>query len=483
MYSTTEDKSPHSDRRALSRAILLVLGVVVSALQPPRLLLGILAIACIAVGGSFIDALSSSEWMSNQSGLRMADDVFDEAGFTEALDDLQASRNKRLAETTEPERLKTVNDFYEAKITNLIATRRMGPFEAGALATGEALSLGVTLVVEGSPVQAFKALKVILFEIPATLWRGDPVMTSLIALLIGFFFALFGGGIARLDALDTGLGRKPSAWDGLEFAWANIGRLVGAILVPLVIVLFLAGLLAVVGIPFNLPVLDVVGGILYVIPIALALICAILLLGYAILAPMLLGSVAVERADAGEAIQGAWGSLFAKPGHFLLLLIISTISFALSLAVVDTVVVLAMDVAATSWGGFYQGEATRMAGGFELLDFTFQPPEGMATGTANAADAFIGFWETVLVAAVLGYIFSWTASVGTRLFLGMRLIADRQSPSVIWQPGNIGGTTIRSNEHPEPGFESDDHFTEGSRVDSPVNRSSNEDSTFSNDQT
>ena len=308
-------------------------------------------------------------------------------------------------------------------------------------------------------------------------------MTSLIALLIGFFFALFGGGIARLDALDTGLGRKPTAWDGLEFAWANIGRLVGAILVPLVIVLFLAGLLAVVGIPFNLPVLDVVGGILYVIPIALALICAILLLGYPILAPMLLGSVAVERADAGEAIQGAWGSLFAKPGHFLLLLIISTISFALSLAVVDTVVVLAMDVAATSWGGFYQGEATRMAGGFELLDFTFQPPEGMATGTANAADAFIGFWETVLVAAVLGYIFSWTASVGTRLFLGMRLIADRQSPSVIWQPGNIGGTTIRSNEHPEPGFESDDHFTEGSRVDSPVNRSSNEDSTFSNDQT
>ena len=464
MYSTTDETSHQSDRRALSRAIFLVLGVVVSALQPPRLLLGILAIACIAVGGSFIDAVSSSQWISNQSGLSLTEDTFDQAEFDEALTELQTFRTKRLAETVDPQKRDALEAFYDSKIKELMPTRRVGPFEAGALATGEALSLGVMLVVEGSPLKAFKALKVILFEIPATLWRGDPMMTSLIALMIGFFFALFGGGIARLDALDTGLGRKPTAWDGLEFAWANIGRLVGAVLVPLVIVVFLAGLLAVVGIPFNLPVLDVVGGILYVIPMALALICAILLLGYALLAPVLLGSVAVERADAGEAIQGAWGSLFAKPGHFLLLLVIATLAFAVSLAVVDSVVVLTMDLAAASWGGFYEGEATRMAGGFKRLDFTFQTPAGTTVGTASAADAFIGFWETVLVAAVLGYIFSWTASVGTRLFLGMRLIADRQSPSVIWQPGTIGGTTIRSNEHPEAGFESDDHYTEGVRA-------------------
>jgi len=468
VYSTTEDTSPHSDRRALNKAILLVLGVVVSALQPPRLLLGILAIACIAVGGSFIDAMSGSQWMSDQSGLSIADDTFDQAEFDATLAELRASHTTRLAQTPEADQRAAFEGFYQSKIEALLATRRMGPFEAGALATGEALGLGVTLVLEGSPLQAFGALKIILFEIPATLWRGDPWMTSLIAVMIGFFFALFGGGIARLDALDTGLGRKPTAWDGLEFAWANIGRLIGAVLLPLLIVVLLAGLLALVGIPFNLPVLDVVGGILYVIPMALALICAILLLGYALLAPVLLGSVAVERADAGEAIQGAWGSLFAKPGHFLVLVVLALICFSISLAVVDSVVVLTMDIAATSWGGFYQGEATRLAGGFRLLDFTFQPPPGMTTGTASATDAFIGFWETVLVAAVLGYIFSWTASVGTRIFLGMRLIADRQSPSVIWQPGTVGGTTIRSNEHPEPGFEADDHFTDGRRITPPA---------------
>ena len=101
-----------------------------------------------------------------------------------------------------------------------------------------------------------------------------------------------------------------------------------------------------------------------------------------------------------------------------------------------------MQFAAGSWGGIIEGEAVRGAGTIAFLDFTFSHAPDTSTGSANGASAFIGFWETVLVAAVLGYIFSWTASVGTRLFLGMRLIADRQSPSVIWQPGTIGGTTI-----------------------------------------
>ena len=164
MYSTTDDTSHQSDRRALSRAILLVLGVVVSALQPPRLLLGILAIACIAVGGSFIDAISSSQWMTTPSGLSMAEDDFDQAEFDAALSELQTFQTRRLAETTDPEKREALEAFYDSKIKELMPTRRMGPFEAGALATGEALSLGVMLVVEGSPIQAFKALKALRYE-------------------------------------------------------------------------------------------------------------------------------------------------------------------------------------------------------------------------------------------------------------------------------------------------------------------------------
>ena len=90
---------------------------------------------------------------------------------------------------------------------------------------------------------------------------GDPFVAILLALLIGFCFALFGGAIARLDALEAGLqARRPRGTGSV--AWANIQKLLQSVLLPLAVAI-LSGLLAIVGIPFNLPVLDVLGGIVY----------------------------------------------------------------------------------------------------------------------------------------------------------------------------------------------------------------------------
>ena len=132
----------------------------------------------------------------------------------------------------------------------------------------------------------------------------------LIGLLFGFTLALFGGAIARLDALDTGLGRKSSAWIGLEYAWAHVGSYLQALLLPLGIVAVLTGLVALVGAPFNLPYLDIIGSLIYVVAIVVGLVSTILLVGFGVLTPLLIGAVAVERADAGDAIQRGWSALF-----------------------------------------------------------------------------------------------------------------------------------------------------------------------------
>ncbi|MEC8734237.1 MAG: hypothetical protein VXX86_04635, partial [Planctomycetota bacterium] len=69
----------------------------------------------------------------------------------------------------------------------------------------------------------------------------------------------------------------------------------------------------------------------------------------------------------------------------------------------------------------------------------------------------------LLIALLLGYVFSWIATIGTRLFLAMRFIVDKQSPSVIWLPGTLGGSTVQVEERPEARFESEDTFSEGPR--------------------
>lgn len=467
--------------------MFLMAGSAIAALQPPRLLLGTIGVALIAIIGATLDAvvaptslggiqqpLTSEVASARNETLETIRRAIPETirppradDGALALEDVREAARLHYLESMkglEDEDARTaLAESFQTQLATLDALAVQGPFEATMLSAGEALSVFVRSVIHLEPAQALQSLAQIAFEIPSHLWQTAPIMSILIGLLLAFSFALFGGGIARLDALDTGTQRKETAWTGLEFAWANINLGLQSMLIPLGIVAILTALLAILGIPFNFPVLDIVGGLLYVIAIFFGLICAILLIGFAIMFPMLLGAVAVERADAGDSIQRAWGALLTKPAHLALLLAIALISFAVSLAIVDFVVVLALDIAAASWGGIIRGDAVAQAGSITLLDFNFTTQPGVTSDTAVIASAFMGFWETLLTAIILGYIFSWLASFGSRIFLAMRLLIDRQSPAVIWVPGALGGTTLRHGDQPAPKFQANDSFGEGDR--------------------
>ena len=462
--------------------MVLAAGATISALQPPRLLLGILAVACIAIGGSIIDSFGTSSWQRTievpptDASAQRFQEIVDEMGGRLELEDpdeevtlgrLRQALRRDFLETRKdlelPEQRMELESRYLGELRTLEELELCGPFEATMRSTGIQLGRFVEGVIELRPRESLLALSRIAYRIPMALWAADPFVAILLCLLIGFCFALFGGAIARLDALETGLKLKPTAWDGLEFAWSNVQKLLQSVLLPLAVVAILSGLLAIVGIPFNLPVLDVVGGIIYFIAISLSLVSAVLLLGYGALLPLLVGAVGVERSDAGESIQSSWGSVMARPGHYLVLLGVGLVCFAIGLALLDVIVVLALDVAATSWGGIISGGAMRSAGTFTPLDFTFDSLPGTGSGTASATGALVSFWEQLLIALLLGYVFSWVASIGTRLFLGMRLIVDKQSPSVIWLPGTLAGSTVQVDERPEPRFESEDDFSHGPR--------------------
>lgn len=469
------------------RAMVLAAGSAVAALQPPRLLLGTIGVAFIALLGGVLDAINGPNSLGGIDRPLTAEVAQARADELETfrralpesvrpprrtdvapdLDELRAAllENYLVARTglVEDSTQQRLEEVFRTGLGTLDSYELQGPFAATMTTAGTSLGEFVRSVLGLEPANALRELAYILYEIPAHLWRSTPIMAILIGLLLAFSLALFGGAISRLDAMDTGLNRKETAWTGLEFAWLHFGRFVQSLLVPIGIVALLTGALAILGIPFNLQILDILGGIFYFIAIGLGLLCAILLIGFGVLVPMLLGAVAVERSDAGDAIQRAWGALMTRPAHLALLLGVALVSFAVSLALVDLIVVLALDVAATSWGGIIHGSAVGDAGTFKLLDFTFNTSPSTTMGSSAVASALMGFWETLLTAIVLGYIFSWIATLGTRVFLGMRLIIDRQSPAVIWVPGSIGGTTIRLTDIPKGPFAAEDSFGEGDR--------------------
>jgi hypothetical protein len=472
------------------RTVTLCAHAAIAALQPPKLLLGTLAIAFIAVVGSFIDAAGGAHYVrgSGLDGPRSNEGV--EAERLEAVAGYQALLPNALQNAEDPSGTMTLREVqaaceqhyleeraaleddsqrtrlessYRETLSKLEALEPVGVFSTMMNSAGRSLGRFVNGVLTLQPVEALRAMKSIMFEIPARSFADHPIITSLIGLLLAFAAALFGGAIARLDALDTGLGKKPTAWVGLEYAWSHVGVFLQPLLLPLALVGVLAGLSALIGTPFNLPYLDVLGGLLYVIAIVIGIIASVLLLGFGLMAPMLIGSVAVERADTGDAIQRAWSVLFKRPAQVGLLLAVSLASFGVGLAVIDLVATLALQFAAGSWGGIIEGEAVRGAGTIAFLDFTFSQAPDTSTGSANGASAFIGFWETLMVSLILGYVFSWFATFGTRMFLAMRYLVDRQSISVIWVPGSIPGSTVRIPGEPEPPFAAEDDYQSGSR--------------------
>jgi hypothetical protein len=472
------------------RAMTLCAGSAVSALQPPKMLLGTMAIAFIAVVGSVIDAVGGNHYVrehamvgalddqdvatarrdtlaSYQSNLPAAMQQADDPAGEMTLDELRAALQMRYIEERsgldeEAQRAQLEEDYREASAL-LADLEPIGLFGSMMTSAGMALSQFVEGVISCQPIIALEALREIVFTIPATAFRDHPLLTALIGVLLAFSLALFGGAIARLDALDTGLGQKTTAWIGIEYAWAHISIFLQALLLPLFLVAVLAGLAALIGIPFNIPYLDVIGAIIYGIAIIFGIIATVLMIGFGVMCPMLIGAIAVERVDVGDALQRAWGTLFNRPAHVALMLVVALISFAVGLALLDLVAVVSMKFAAESWGGIIQGEALRGAGSIQLLDFTFTQTPDITTGRASAASALLGFWETLVVSIVVGYVFSWFATLGSRFFLAMRYLVDRQSTAVIWVPGAIPGSTVRVPNQPEGAFAADDEYTNGNR--------------------
>lgn len=480
---------PGRSQTDLRRGIALCAGASITALQPPRLLLGTMAVALIALVGSLLDTVGPlnhlgaldqpatqeriQEVQASLATLATELDVapvpvedneqttFDPETVRSAL--IEAWHTERATLDGDNEALEALNAHVRNSLATINAAQPNGTFKAASLSAGASLEAFVRSVLAMQPGEAFAALGALLYDVPTRAWHASPLMTVLIGLLLAFALALFGGAIARLDALDTGMRRKPRAWSGLEYAWANIGSFLRVLLFPLALVGILGGVSALLGVPFNLPVLDVLGGVFYVVAVIAGVLASIVLLGYVLVLPFLIGAIAAEHADPSEVIQRAWEALLRKPLQLAVCLMSGAICAALVLAAVDGIVVLALEFAATSWGGIIHGDGLQDAGSLEWLDLQFQSTPALTSGTAGAAGALIGFWESLLVALLLGYIFSWIASFSTRLFLVMRLLIDRQSVSVIWAPGVVPGTTVKIGTTPQSAFKAEDSFTDGER--------------------
>ena len=274
------------------------------------------------------------------------------------------------------------------------ALRGAGGELAGAVAAldAPAAARGMYDLFIRAPVREFA-------EHPAWATLGVLVVTLLLLVVCA---------IARSAAVRFATGREPGWEAAVAFALGRWRSVLGAVLAPVLLVLVIAGLLALFGLVFlQLTGLNVVGGLLYPLALLLGLLGACLMGAVLVGHPLLVPAVACNGADTIDAVQRAGAYVLARPLRVALYAALLAALGLLALFAVAVVLLLAVHLtgrAGQSWSG----------------------PPARQNWTDDLTAWLVGLWSLIPLGLLWAYALSYWSCASTLLYLAVRRAADGQ---------------------------------------------------------
>lgn len=272
-------------------------------------------------------------------------------------------------------------------------------------------------------------------------------------------WALFGGAISRLAALEFSQSVMASWTSGLSFSLRKWRSSFGAIALPLLIIATIAVGLAVAGWALlNWSGVNIIGALLYGLALPAGLLAVLMLVCFAIGHVMLVPAIACEGSDAIDAMQRMLAYVAGRPLRLALYLAILVVQVAVAAAAVAAVRNLTADFTASS-AGWFAGDSARLvlAPDPDAMVKVEQARQTRAdvdssvapiqrAGSWAIARNIIRFWLSVLTVLCAGVVVSLWASGTTVLYLLMRRLNDGQDPVEVWMPGLIPGTQAPTSQ-------------------------------------
>lgn len=262
------------------------------------------------------------------------------------------------------------------------------------------------------------------FTVPAAAIRAEPVIFPLALVAFVAIVGIPAGGLCRMAAVHVGRGGRLSALEGSGFARARVLNLVSISVLPIALFALFAAVILAFVLLLRIPVLNVVSGILFVVPLAVALLGAILALVALAAAPLMPAAVAVEDCDAGDAITRSCALVLSRPLLWLSALAIGAVALALGSILVTGAITLALN-GVNGLLGLAGGEAGGViASGDAAMIATLSGPDRLIA-------MLVGFWTGLFEALGAAYAVSLAFDLATRGYLLMRSRIDGESPSTV----------------------------------------------------
>ncbi len=442
-----------------------VVGSVVGALRPGRMLLGAFVLLCLVMVGRVHDALRGptvqpagllapprtafEATAGSEVARQAARDFLPRELQPDGLDDFRRPVDvdavhaalvlaRVSAQADDAPRL-------DRAIDRLQPFRKRHAFEALGSAVAMRFDAMVAGVVTLDGRQVASSLGDLLVTVPLALWREDWIFAVGFAIVGGLGFGLLGAALARMAALDLAGRPGISPADAVAFAWQRAGNHALVPLWPGIALLVLLPVALILGWMGRVPGLDLVAGLLYPLALFFATLASIVLLPWLLVMPMAVAAAACEGCDGLEAAQRCGALVFRRPLHTVLYAACAVLGVCLVAFVADLVVTSSINLAA-SLAGITAGDgALASAGGARLLAPTLDaaPPvsDGSAVGTLRvSAVGLVWFWQGVLQVLAAGAVLSAIVTAATAAYLALRRTCDDQPFEDLWMPGTPAGT-------------------------------------------
>jgi hypothetical protein len=263
-------------------------------------------------------------------------------------------------------------------------------------------------------------------------------------------WAVFGGAITRIAAVQFASEEKISMMEALRFATGKFLSYAGAPVIPLIFIAiivvpcFLGGLISALLAWFGLPGGGAIfAGLLWVLPLLAAFAMAIIAIMWAIGWPLMFSTISAEGSDSFDALSRSYAYAFQRPWHYLFYALLAAVFGSLCSFFVLLFADLLVHTAqwAVSWGDVWLGQLPTL-----LKQMFYYAPEASGwaptlsaeeapTGATLVGAVFTGAWLYVVFMLLVGFVYSYFWSASTVIYFLLRRDVDNTELQEVYVEG------------------------------------------------
>ena len=291
-------------------------------------------------------------------------------------------------------------------------------------------SIGANWRVVAHPVRMYLAPAAVLFRTGNTWSEVADAWTRVLWLLI--VWAVFGGAMTRIVAVEFARDIKISIVSALRFSTLRFFSYLSAPLLPIVGIGFLWLVCLIGGLIGRIPQIGgVVVGALWFIPLLIGFVMALILIGLAAGWPLMYAGISTEGSDAFDGFSRSYSFVFSRPWQYLLSAAVATGYGVVVVSFVAAVVSLLVSLSGWAVGSGMGADAVS-----ELLA---AGPRFAGTSPATAAGSglasgFAAFWLSLLSLVIAGFVYSYFWSSATIIYFLLRQADDATGLDEVYLP-------------------------------------------------